>query len=190
MWTPRKARIVSILIPWFLAVLAAAPVCAQNTGTRIRAESRYLRLVIASGIELSTTFREIVDQLEESDLIVEVRCSQFRASTLAGRTALLSAQPAVRYVLVEVNCPVTSLPALCTIGHELRHALEIASARSVVDSESLALLYTQIGFLTQGKNSNGQFETADALEAGGRIHHELLHQEDFTRRRLAQAFTK
>jgi hypothetical protein len=189
MWTSRKARIVSILILWFLAVLAALPARAEAAGTRIRAGSPYLRLVIASGMEMSPTFREIVNQLEGSDLIVEVRCSRFKASTLVGRTALLSAQPAVRYVLVEVGCPVSSLPALCIIGHELRHALEIASARSVVDSESLALLYTQIGFPTQGKNSYVQFETADALEAGARIHHELLHQEDFTRR-LAQAFTK
>lgn len=189
MWTPRKARVVSILILWLLTVLAASPAHAQAAGTRIRAESPYLRLIIAAGIAQSPTFREVVDQLEESDLIVEVRCSQFRASALAGRTALLSAQPTVRYVLVEVSCPATSLLALCTVGHELRHALEIATARSVVDSESLALLYTQIGFPSQGRNSYGQFETADALESGERIHHELLHQEDVTRR-LAQAFTK
>jgi hypothetical protein len=131
----------------------------------------------------------MVDQLEQSDVIVEVQCGQFSDSMLAGRTVLLSVQPGVRYVLVEVACPVMSVPALCTIGHELRHALEIASARSVVDGESLAELYTEIGFQTRNTNRYGQFETVGAVAAGERIHHELLHPDDSTRR-LAQTFTK
>ena len=43
-------------------------------------------------------------------------------SRLAGRTVLLAVQPGIRYLLVEVGCSVMSGPALCTIGHELRHA--------------------------------------------------------------------
>jgi len=94
------------------------------------------------------------------------------------------------YVVVEVGCPVMSGPALCTIGHELHHALEIASAPSVVDSESLAQLFTEIGFHSRMTNPDGQFETADAVAAGERIHHELFHPEDFTRRLAQDSTTK
>jgi hypothetical protein len=190
MWTPQKARTFSILVFSHLSLLAAAPAHAQAIRMpRVRAASPYLRLIIASGMERSPTFHAIVDQLEQSDVIAEVQCGQFNASRLAGRTVLLAVQPRIRYVLVEVGCPVMSVPALCTIGHELRHALEIASAPSVVDGESLAQLFTEIGFQSRITNLDGQFETADAVAAGERIHHELFHPEDSTRR-LAQDSTK
>jgi len=158
---------------------------------RVRTDSPYLRLVLASGVQRSPTFRAIVDRLEQSDLIVEVQCGQFIDSRLAGRTVFLTARPTVRYVLIEINCPVTSVPALGTIAHELSHALEIAAAGWVVDSETLAQLYGQIGFPTYGPTSAtfGQYETADALDAGERVHHELFHPSEPTRR-LAWILTK
>jgi hypothetical protein len=172
--------------------MPAAPVRAQAfVMQRVRTDSPYLRLVIASGVQRSPSFRAIVDRLEQSDLIVEVQCGRFNDSRLAGRTVFLSARPTVRYVLVEIGCPVTSVPALGTIGHELTHALEIASATWVVDSDTLAQLYEQIGFPTYGTNSTifGQYETADALDAGEHVHHELFHASEPTRR-LAQIVTK
>jgi hypothetical protein len=181
MWTPRLGRTVSILILLCFALLAPAHAQAAPL-RRVRTDSPYLRLLITSGLEQSPTFKEIVERLEQSDTIVEVQCGQFAGSLTVGRTVLLSAHPTVRYVLVEVACQATSLPALCAIGHELRHALEIALARWVVDDETMALLYTQIGFPNQVKPfSYGRFETADALDAGSRIHHDLFHQSDLTR---------
>ena len=191
MWTPRWARIVRLLGILVLSLLAAGPALAQTDRVlRVRTDSDYLRLVIASGMQRSATFRAIVERLEQSDVIVEVQCGHFVNTTLAGRTVLLSAQPDVRYVLVEVSCPVLSVPALATLGHELRHALEIATARWVVDSDSLALLYSEIGFPNERAKvaAFGQFETADALDAGERIHHELFHPGDFSR--MAQVITK
>jgi hypothetical protein len=85
MWTPRKARIFSILIFWHLSLLAAAPAHAQGARMqRVRAASPYLQVIIASGLERSATFHAIVDQLEQSDVIVEVQCGQFSGSRLGG----------------------------------------------------------------------------------------------------------
>ena len=177
-WTRTLALLMLLLLP-------ATYAQAQAEGmVRVRTDSRYLRLVIASGIERSPTFRRIVDRLEQSDLIVEVQCGQFTGSALAGRTVLLSAQPAVRYLLVEIACPMTSTPALHIVAHELRHALEIADAPWVVDGPTLAKLYQDIGYPTCGPTteSYGEFETADAVDAGDRVHHELFHPGDPTRR--------
>jgi len=162
-----------------LLFLTATSAQAQSVSfQRVRTDSRYLRLVIASGIERSPTFRRIVDRLERSDLIVEVQCGYFTRSNLAGRTVLLAAQPGVRYVLVEISCG--SVPAVHMLGHELRHALEIADTPWVVDGPTLARLYQGIGFPTCGPASlkDGEFETAAALEAGERVHHELFHREE------------
>jgi hypothetical protein len=165
-----------------LLLLPAAYAQAQaGSFQRVRTDSRYLRLVVASGIERSPTFRRIVDRLERSDVIVEVQCGHFVGSQRAGRTVLLSALPGVRYVLIEVACWASTGPSLHMIGHELRHALEIADAAWVVDGPTLSLLYQNIGFPTRGmaaRQAFGEFETEDALEAGERVHHELFHAED------------
>jgi hypothetical protein len=165
-----------------LLLLPAAYAQAQaDSVQRVRTDSRYLRIVVASGIERSPTFRRIVDRLERSDVIVELQCGHFVESQRAGRTVLLSAQPGVRYVLVELACWAASGPSLHMMGHELRHALEIADAPWVVDGPTLSQLYQNIGFATLGSWSTetfGEFETADALEAGERVHHELFHPED------------
>ena len=189
METYRWTRTLALLV---ILLLSATYAQAQADGMeRVRSDSRYLRIVIASGIERSPTFRRIVDRLEQSDLIVEVQCGHFTGSMLAGRTVLLSAQPGVRYLLVEIACPVASVPALHIVAHELRHALEIADARWVVDGPTLAKLYRDIGFLTCGPTTEnyGEFETADALEAGERVHHELFHPGDPTPR-VARNATK
>jgi hypothetical protein len=157
---------------------------------RVRGDSEDLRLLISTGVERSPTFKAIVDRLEASDLIVEVQCGTFKSSLLAGRTVLLSARPSVRYVLVEIACPMSRAAALVILGHELRHALEIAAASWVVDEPSLERLYGQIGFPSCVKaGAFGDFETADAREAGERVHHELFHPAASTRR-VAQAMTK
>jgi hypothetical protein len=182
METHRWTRTLALLL---MLLLSATHAQAQAHGMeRVRSDSRYLRLVIASGIERSPTFRHLVDRIERSDLIVEVQCGHFVGSRLAGRTALLSAHPDVRYLLVEIACPMTSAQALHIIGHELRHALEIADAPWVVDGPTLARLYLDIGFATCGPATEryGQFETADAIEAGDRVHRDLLRQDDSARR--------
>jgi hypothetical protein len=181
-WLQRVALLVMLL-----SVAAAAQ---AHRLERVRGDSEDLRSLITSGLQRSSTLSAIVDRLEASDLIVEVQCGQFKSSLLAGRTMLLSARSSVRYVLVEIACPATDSAALEILGHELRHALEIASAPWVVDQASLEKLYTQIGFLTCLKPGGfGDFETAAAREAGARVRHELFHPSASTRR-VAHAMTK
>ena len=181
-WLQRVALLIVLLLP-------AVPAQAHRLD-HVRGDSENLRQLILSGIQRSPTFKAIVDRLEVSDLIVEVQCGLFKSSLQAGRTVLLSARPSVRYVLVEIACPQADAAALEILGHELRHALEIASAPWVVDEPSLEKLYTQIGYSSCAKTGGvSEFETADAIEAGERVHHDLFHRAASTRR-VAQLLTK
>ena len=182
-WLQRVALLIVLLFP-------AAPAQAHRLD-RVRGDSEAMRLLLVSGLQRSPTFKAIVDRLEVSDLIVEVQCGQFKSVRQAGRTMLLSSRESVRYVLVEIACPMVETAALEILGHELRHALEIASAPWVTDELSIGKLYTQIGFSSCTRTGGGvsEFETADAIEAGERVHHELLHQAASTRR-VAQLLTK
>lgn len=125
METHRWTRTFTVLL---LLLLPATYARAQAESVqRVRTDSRYLRVVLASSIERSPTFRSIV---------------------------------------------------------ELRHALEIASAPWVVDEPTLSQFYQSIGFPTSGRariEMFGAFETADALDAGERVHRELFHPQDDAR---------
>jgi hypothetical protein len=179
METHRWRRAVTTLL---VLLLPAGYAQAQAQRMQhVRTDSRYLRIALASGIERSPTFRSIVERLEHSDVIVELQCAHFVGSQRAGRTVFLSAQPGIRYVVVEIACWATTGPSLHIIGHELRHALEIADDPSVVDSATLAQLYQNIGFATYGALTTeafGAFETEAAINAGERVHHELFHPEE------------
>jgi hypothetical protein len=181
-WLQRVALFLVFLV-------LGAPAWAHRLD-RVRGDSKDLQVLISSGVRRSPTISAIVDQLEASDLIVEVQCGLFKSSRQAGRTVLLSARPSVRYVLIELACPMVEAAALEILGHELRHALEIASAPWVVDEASVEKLYTQIGYSNCVKTGGfSEFETADAIEAGERVHHELFHRAASTRR-VAQLLTK
>jgi len=80
-------------------------------------------------------------------------------------------------VLVEIACWTASGLSLHMLGHELRHAIEIADAPQVVDRRTLAGLYQGIGFPTCARTTDvsGEFATGTALEAGERVHRELFH---------------
>jgi hypothetical protein len=182
METPKWLQRVALLI---LLLLPAVPARAHRP-ERVRGDTEEVRLLISSGMRRSPTFSAIVDQLEASDLIVEVQCGRFKSSMLAGRTVLLAARPSVRYVLVEIACPMSEAAALAILGHELRHALEIASAPWVVDEASVEKLYTRIGY--PACFSAGDFETSNAREAGERVHHDLFRPAASAR--VAQSMTK
>ena len=57
-------------------------------------------------------------------------------------------------------------------GHELRHAVEIASTPSVVDGASMAQCYHRIGFNVSPYLE--RFDTEDAVECGRRVLREAM----------------
>lgn len=141
---------------------------------RIRPEPT-LTTVVDRAVERSPTFRLIVERIEQSDVIVHLTCSNFASLLLAGRTALVSKGPDVRYLRVQVLCS-QGQPALVTIvAHELQHVVEIASTPDVVDDRSFVRLFSTIGFSTCISTGQEQFETDAALATGDRVREEFLH---------------
>jgi hypothetical protein len=55
-----------------------------------------------------------------------------------------------------------------SIGHELQHALEVLSDRSVKDAASFFLFFSRVA-----ENSFGTFETRAAVNAGSMIRREV-----------------
>ena len=138
---------------------------------RIRVESRRLRTELAHVIDRSPTLREIVGQIEQSNVIAYVMCEHFASVTLEGRTAWASAGPEARYVRVQIDCMLPKQRLVAILGHELQHVAEIAAAPDVVDTRTFARLFRSIGYSCGGRSSE-RFETEKALNAGERVRQE------------------
>jgi hypothetical protein len=54
------------------------------------------------------------------------------------------------------------------LGHELRHAVEIADADSVVDQASLGAAYRRFGFASTVMRSGEGYDSQAAIDAGRR----------------------
>jgi hypothetical protein len=93
---------------------------------------------------------------------------------LEGRVGLLSTGGIHRYLVIDLACRRVELSQMATLGHELFHAIEIAEEPSVVNSSTLADLYSRIGLQTGDSPGRRTFETRAAVAAGERVRRELL----------------
>src|SRR5262245_11576255 len=134
-----------------------------------------LRPLVAQAAQRSPSIRDLIDRIEASDVIVYVRMRQFARSDLDGRVALLSTMPAgQRYLMIELACARSDVVTIATLGHELYHAMEIASEPSIVDARGLRSYYTKHGERTGETQGNVTFETRGAEQAGVQVRRELF----------------
>jgi hypothetical protein len=109
--------------------------------------------------------------LNHSDVIVYIEAVMILPKDTMGRLAML---PRVgggsRYLRVQIRADLSRRDAIALIGHELRHALEIAEATEVRDTRSLIRLYERIGHPTIGEHA---YDTEAARDTGRMVRREL-----------------
>jgi hypothetical protein len=159
------------------AMVAAVPATGAETdrpaSPHVRGASLDAALLLDEARARSGTVRELVDRLEHSDLIIYIRYEWFTAASLRGRIGFLASGRQQRLFAIEIDCRHSRPEQIAALGHELRHAVEIADAPSVLNARSLAAFYASIGELT-GYTAGGQtYETAAAAETGRRVRSEL-----------------
>ena len=81
-----------------------------------------------------------------------------------------TARGGYRYLRVAITSSLSLDQRAAVLGHELRHALEVAESH-VSDAEEMRVLYTAIGHAAPGPKNT--FETDAALEAGEQVWSEL-----------------
>lgn len=167
---PRRWRLTAVLASASIGALAAAAPEASARGTentsrivRLRAADDTAASLLRIGIARSATFRQIAAELERSDVVVYV---QARPMRLPGQLQFVAARGGLRYVRVSVRTPAVDAVLVAWLGHELYHALEIASAPEVVDEASLIQYYERIGSVYR---SAAVIETGRAQLAWRRI---------------------
>lgn len=164
------------LAPVLLAV-ALSPVAEDEAllsapDRRVRSADRRLARLLAVGLDRSPTFAHLVRAVNASDVIVYIEATGSLPRTLAGRLLLLPLTGAQRYLRIQVRADLPDQELVALIGHELRHALEIAEDPTVRDERAMLALYQRIGRATRG--TLHAYDTEDAQVAGRRVRSELV----------------
>jgi hypothetical protein len=147
-------------------------------GNHVRTSDSRIRAAIADGVARSALFRDLVAQLDASDVIVYAEGDRLMPEGLQGRLTFMSQAGPRRYVMVRIACSLAGPAQIAMLGHELRHALEIAHAASVVDEESLAQEYRRIGFASGALRRGAGYDSRAAIETGRRVWRELISRAE------------
>jgi hypothetical protein len=167
----------------YLAVTAAAVLVTATAHAEtlvaapphVRPETVDARALLVELASLSPTVRALIDQLQQSDVVVYIRHRILPTAALDGRTALLAVAAGRRYVVIELACVRPRVVEFQTLAHELRHAVEIASAPGVVDAPTLSAYYARIGIRIETGPRTEMFETLAAQITGRAVQAELRH---------------
>jgi len=92
--------------------------------------------VIATASQQSVTFRRLVDAINASESIVYIEPGMCKHHV---RACLVNVTSAGRYRSLFVNVDITKAKRklIASIGHELRHAIDMLSERGVTDRVSM-----------------------------------------------------
>ena len=142
--------------------------------THVRAMAPSVRELLVRGVARSPSLRVLIDRLERSDVIVYLYDDRSPGATFDGRLTFMSAAGGYRYVQVRVVLRRDERRNISTLAHELHHAVEIAERPSIVDQQTFARAYAQIGHaLPPPPGARQGFDTIAAVSTGDRVSREL-----------------
>ena len=174
----RRVRLTALCLTAALALTPTAPLSAYpiNTaaadplGPHVRGLSPKMKQLIEQGRRRSATFKNLVEILNQSDIIVYLEDTSAVPTGLDGRLMFLTSAGGVRYLHAQVTNSLHLDELIAVAAHELQHAVEVATHPEVRDTVTLALLYERIGVKTSGKD---RYDTAAAQSTGRRVRAEL-----------------
>ena len=154
---------------------AAMPATGGQGVPHLRVEDRQLQQLVEQGTRQSETLHLLVTNLESSDVIAYLRCDPQLGKRMFGNLSFVTLAGNYRFVLIRVGCVGARVHQIAVIGHELRHAIEVADASGIVDVASFQREYSRIGFPSNfvSRDHVMSYETDNAKQAGVRILHEL-----------------
>jgi hypothetical protein len=148
------------------ALAGAVPAAAADG--RVRGVDPRSQALVAKAGKASPTVAALLVALDQTDVVVQVQVT-FVPNALGGDLRLLTVVVGSRYLLVRVDTTRSPEEQIGFLGHELRHAQEVAGAADVQDEAGLARLMARIGRAT----GRGTFETDAAVQVSRQVRREL-----------------
>jgi hypothetical protein len=148
---------------------ADMPAATHTSGAHVRSRSAAIVTLIEQATERSTTFRQLIATIDASDAIVYVQEGQcghgvracfYAVSSSAGRRML--------WVRVDTRKDV-DWNLMGSIGHELRHTIEVLNDPLVKNNADMFFFYQHTG----SYGTSNAFETRAAVDAGNAVRAEV-----------------
>ena len=174
-----RASIISFVL-LCLVLASSSPLIAEAKWPfrRVRPLDPAVAALIARGAASSMTLRALINTIEHSDLIVHVEQVSRPGHGLAAATRFVTRAGGHRYVRVTLYGMWSLNQTIALIGHELQHAVEVATAGWVVDQATCLELFHAIGHRTCGaQRERVCYETDAAVQAGARVWDDLHHHQ-------------
>lgn len=136
----------------------------------VRTTNPRIQRLLEMGVSRSPTFASLLARLNASDVIVYIQQTDDLPKRLDGRLLLMPLANNQRYLRIQINRKGTPNELIALIGHELRHAIEVAEATEVRDERGLERLYRRIGMPSTSLHT---YDTDAAQTTGRRVRKEL-----------------
>jgi hypothetical protein len=156
----------------FSAVQQNAPI------QHVRSSEPWILALINTGFARSAAFRQLVDTLNASDVIVYVESQVTRESRQIHRGSLdaylihhVVDQGGHRYLRIGLGARGSDRRLISVLAHELQHAVEIALVPEIRDDESLQNFFSRasLSFSCAG----ACYETQGAIDIQRKVNEEL-----------------
>ena len=135
---------------------------------RVRSTNAVIGRVLKEASDRSQAFRRLVETINASDGTVYVEEGKCRQGVQAC-LVMVTMAGANRTLWVKVDTGAADVDLMGSIGHELQHAIEVLSDRTVTSGFALYFFYLKKGSYSQ----TGAFETRAAVEAGEAVRAEV-----------------
>jgi hypothetical protein len=173
-----RTRAALAVVATVLATLHVdRPAYASDEFAQVRPMTRRVAHLIHKGTRRSPTIARLLQDVAGSDVVVYVRSSRKEPVDLAGSTGFLGrGADGRRWLMVTLygDAGGTTLEQaedrqLITLGHELRHVLEVATADQIATVDDFVAHYRRIG--DEWRPSH--VDTDEARAAGRQVAREL-----------------
>jgi len=146
------------------------PLESASSTLHLRWDSAVIGAAIHDAFERSRTFREMVTAINASDSYVMISVGHCGHGVRACFVSVRSAGPN-RYMFVRVDPGKHDCELMASIGHELRHTLEVIAEPAVRSDAEKFFFYNRRGLHMAG----GAQETLTARDAGNAVRSEIEH---------------
>ncbi len=160
--------VVYLAVSLTIALPGVSPAHAQDA--HVRGLDPFAAAALERGQDRSQRFRELVQELNRSDVIVHVVTGVGFTSGVAGTTRFVASLGGARYLRVDLASTLSFDWQVVILAHELQHACEVARS-AASSSGDVRALYQDIGKAVPGYSD--VFETTDAVRTGEDVRQEL-----------------
>ena len=156
---------------WSIVLLLVWPsLTFADRAYAVRAVDPIAATMLAQAVERSAIVRDLVDQLEHSQIIVHIEATRNLPSGIGGTTRFVASHGEYRYLRISLSVWLPPADRVAIVGHELHHALEVAHSLAANGAQVRRWFETS-GFRVQV--SHDLFETRAALQVENKIRKEL-----------------